>query len=387
MIGPSKAVLSKGKILEADVKSDTDQQGTTKQPDKAPAEPSTNSDKDNECFTRSYSILEAFSNMHLVYEAPDSIEISDDLASALKNLPGGNKQDRQDEKGNKQDKSDEKGNKQDKPDEKGNSKDSGDNKDSNDKDDSADIKIGEFKQGEIYEFRVGIEPEGYTQWKVAIDSRADIKAVKNAIRAKKFKTAYQIASKDTKSDGLVPLSATTYINKKPPIYPAFIGHCRYGFDSGSMDGPEDNLTICLAVAPINAKTNKPSEDTVIKAVYNVVGDITGGVLGNLAATITQKVRDAADGKSSRYDRDYDNDDKDSEKNASEELSKFLNKKFRCVGDHTMYDEFLSIRKFIKSHLGDNTLELKSVTVGNDSSSKPLSAAACKEVYKNKLVYF
>ena len=234
----------------------------------------------------------------------------------------------------------------------------------------------------MYEFNVGIVDEGYTTWKVAIDSRSDAGSVKNAIRAKKFKEAYNIASKSVKSDGLVPLSCTTYIRKAPggkkDIQPPFIGHCRYAIDSGyeseyRSSGDKDGLTLCLAVAPINGRTKKPDEDVVIQAVYNVTGDITGGIIGKLAASATSKIRDKALGtdSSNRY---RDSDDKDSEDNQSDELSDWLHKKFRCVGDHTMYNNFKSLREFIKKQVAAGNLELEALFVGNGrSGSHPIDA--------------
>lgn len=335
MLGPSKAVISKGVITDlgntGSDTSNTDNNENTGDASTDNKDQSTNTG--SESFRHTYSILEAFSHLHKLYEDSTS------------------------EDSNKQ------------------------SNDNGGKDNEVEVGKFSYSAGNVYEFNVGIEDEGYTTWKVAIDTRADAGSAKNAIRAKKFKEAYNIASKSVKSDGLVPLSCTTYIRKDPggkkDIQPPFIGHCRYAIDSGyeseyRSSGDKDGLTLCLAVAPINGRTKKPDEDVVIQAVYNVTGDITGGVIGKLAASATSKIRDKALGTdSSRY---KDSDDKDSEDNQSDELSDWLHKKFRCVGDHTMYNNFKSLREFIKKQVAAGNLELEALFVGNGrSGSHPINA--------------
>ena len=337
MLGPSKAVISKGVITDlgntGSETSNTDNNDNTGDTSTDNKEKSTN--KNSEAFYHTYSILEAFSHLHRLYE------------------------DSTGEDSNKQ------------------------SNDNGAKDNEVEVGKFSYSEGNVYEFNVGIVDEGYTTWKVAIDSRSDAVSVKNAIRAKKFKEAYNIASKSVKSDGLVPLSCTTYIRKAPggkkDIQPPFIGHCRYAIDSGyeseyRSSGDKDGLTLCLAVAPINGRTKKPDEDVVIQAVYNVTGDITGGVIGKLAALATSKIRDKALGTDSSSSLYKDSDDKDSEDNQSDELSDWLHKKFRCVGDHTMYNNFKSLREFIKKQVAAGNLELEALFVGNGrSGSHPIDA--------------
>lgn len=349
MLGPSKAVISKGVIADlgntGSETSNTDNNDNTGDASADNKEQSANTN--SEAFCHTYSILEAFSHLHKLYE----------------NSTG--------EDSNQQ------------------------SNDNGDKDNEVQVGKFSYSEGNVYEFNVGIVDEGYTTWKVAIDSRADIVSVKNAIRSKKFKEAYNIASKSVKSDGLVPLSCTTYIRKAPggkkDIQPPFIGHCRYAIDSGyeseyRSSGDKDGLTLCLAVAPINGRTKKPDEDVVIQAVYNVTGDITGGVIGKLAASATSKIRDKALGTdSSRY---KDSDDKDSEENQSDELSDWLHKKFRCVGDHTMYNNFKSLREFIKKQVAAGNLELEALFVGNGrSGSHPIDAQVSSFFKSKKFVTF
>ena len=349
MLGPSKAVISKGVINDlgntGSETSNTDNNDNTGDASADNKEQSTNTN--SEAFCHTYSILEAFSHLHKLYE--DS--------------PG--------EDSNQQ------------------------SNDNGDKDNEVEVGKFSYSEGNVYEFNVGIVDEGYTTWKVAIDTRADAGSVKNAIRAKKFKEAYNIASKSVKSDGLVPLSCTTYIRKAPggkkDIQPPFIGHCRYAIDSGyeseyRSSGDKDGLTLCLAVAPINGRTKKPDEDVVIQAVYNVTGDITGGVIGKLAASATSKIRDKALGTdSNRY---KDSDDKDSEESQSDELSDWLHKKFRCVGDHTMYNNFKSLREFIKKQVAAGNLELEALFVGNGrSGSHPINSQVSSFFKSKKFATF
>ena len=349
MLGPSKAVISKGVITDlgntGSETSNTDNNDNTGDASTNNKEQSTNTN--SEAFYHTYSILEAFSHLHKLYE------------------------DSTGEDSNQQ------------------------SNDNGDKDNEVQVGKFSYSEGNVYEFNVGIVDEGYTTWKVAIDSRADAGSVKNAIRAKKFKEAYNIASKSVKSDGLVPLSCTTYIRKAPggkkDIQPAFIGHCRYAIDSGyeseyRSSGDKDGLTLCLAVAPINGRTKKPDEDVVIQAVYNVTGDITGGVIGKLAASATSKIRDKALGTdSNRY---KDSDDEDSEESQSDELSDWLHKKFRCVGDHTMYNNFKSLREFIKKQVSAGNLELEALFVGNGrSGSHPIDAQVSSFFKSKKFVTF
>ena len=348
MLGPSKAVISKGVITDlgntgGDASDNNDNASGSSTDNKDQS-----TDKDNEAFYHTYSMLEAFSYLHKLYE---------DSAGEGSNQQGNDNGGAGDE-----------------------------------------VKVGKFSysEGNVYEFNVGIEDEGYTTWKVAIDSRSDAGSVKNAIRAKKFKEAYNIASKSVKSDGLVPLSCTTYIRKAPggkkDIQPPFIGHCRYAIDSGyeseyRSSGDKDGLTLCLAVAPINGRTKKPDEDVVIQAVYNVTGDITGGVIGKLAASAASKIRDKALGTDSSKRYRY-SDDEDSEENQSDELSDWLHKKFRCVGDHTMYNNFKSLREFIKKQVAAGNLELEDLFVGNGrSGSRPIDAQVSNFFKSKKFATF
>ena len=347
MLGPSKAVISKGVITDlGNTGSDTsDNNDNTSDSSTNNKEQSTNTN--SEAFCHTYSILEAFSHLHKLYE--------DSAGEDSNKQSNGN----------------------------------------GDKDNEVEVGKFSYSEGNVYEFNVGIVDEGYTTWKVAIDTRADAGSVKNAIRAKKFKEAYNIASKSVKSDGLVPLSCTTYIRKAPggkkDIQPPFIGHCRYAIDSGyeseyRSSGDKDGLTLCLAVAPINGRTKKPDEDVVIQAVYNVTGDITGGVIGKLAASATSKIRDKALGTDSNRYRD--SDDKDSEENQSDELSDWLHKKFRCVGDHTMYNNFKSLREFIKKQVAAGNLELEALFVGNGrSGSHPINAQVSSFFKSKKFATF
>lgn len=371
-LGPSKAALGDGKILESQ---DEPQPAPAAGDKPAPAADSQKSDQGtqseqnatNDSYTRvnTFSLLEAYSNMSLIFERG-----ANSRQTQQNNAEQG-EQPKQDES------SDEKPKNSEEPKDSEETKDKAENEEEPARQDS-------FTPGETYTFKLEMENEGFTEWTVLFDSRADVETAKNAIRAKKFKAAMQAASKDLESDGLVPIKARTCIYeikdfRKMPA-PNFIGHCRYAFDSGSdEDTSEDNLTICLAVAPINAATNKPDNKTVIQAIYNVTGDITGGKIGQLAAALDKKIRDYADGKSSRG---YDDDDKDSEESMSEELSKYLHNAFRCVGDHTMYKNYLAIRKFLSKQIAAKNIEFLTYKIGDKNVN-----TLVKKFPLGQLVYF
>ena len=344
MIGPSKAVISKGYVSDKQSAQPADtQSANTADSNNAENKPAEDSDKKE---SYNYSMLDAYMNIVPKYESYPVFEDGEQEGSGDTNQGNNNEPDSAPKQGD-----------DNKPNDDNQQSDNkeGEPKQSSDEGDS-------FKPGPIAIFRVGIKGEGFTEWTVMFDKRAPVENAMNAVHAKKFKNAYLIASNGLKSDGLVPLKAATYINTKQKLPPAFIGHCRYGFDSGSDSGTEDNLTIALAVAPIDGKTNKPNEQFVITAVYNVTGDITGGKVGQALASLGKKLSDKVSGKSDRYgswDRDDDGNN-DSEKSQSDVISKFLKNSFKCVGDHTMYKEFLKIRKFIQKNIDENNLELESV---------------------------
>lgn len=234
--------------------------------------------------------------------------------------------------------------------------------------------------GNRYTFKVQLKDEGYTEWVIAIDSRANKKSVISAILSKKLKQAYQIASKSIGTDGLIPLSAKTFIanNKSVPYkQPPFIGHCRFGFDSGIEGDHSGDLTICLAVAPISVKTNKPSTDTVIKAIFNVTGDITGGTIGKLSANL----KNLKNNTNNRYSYDDDDDKKDT----SKEISNYLHKKFKAAGDQSMYDDYLKIRSFLKKCIDNKIITFSSITVGD--GNQELKDGLENTIFKNDLVCF
>ena len=364
MLGPSKAVISNGKIIDS-----VDQQSNQSQP----SENSKNNDTDNQTQTNdslfrehSYTILEACFNLNKVFEADDAAL---NLIDGLRNLANNDSSTSQDDttKSSNQD---------------NNTASDSDSNDDSDNDESQDTEDNNndestsdntFSEGERYTFRVVLPNEGYTEWEIVFNAAcSNIDQVKNYIRAKRFKQAYNVASNGVESDGFVPVRLSTFAVDNMKIAPPFIGHCRYGFDSGSEEGEEDNRTICLAIAPINARTNKTDSSLLIQTVYNVVGDISDGKLASLLTNIRNTATSTSDDR-------YYNDDDDSD-NTSDELSKFLHKKFKCVGDQTMYNDFLEIKKFIQKHLNNNNLEY----VKDESTNISLYETAAA---KSKIIYF
>ena len=127
MLGPSKAVISKGVITDlgntGSETSNTDNNENTGDASTDNKEKSTNTN--SEAFYHTYSILEAFSHLHKLYE--DSAGEDSDKQS----------------------------------------------NDNGAKDNEVEVGKFSYSEGNVYEFNVGIVDEGYTTWKVAIDSRSD----------------------------------------------------------------------------------------------------------------------------------------------------------------------------------------------------------------------
>lgn len=219
---------------------------------------------------------------------------------------------------------------------------------------SSTMKITDmFVSGATFIIKVILENEGYSEWKVFINSDVPYNKysiIKNALKSGEFKKAYEIAGQYTDTDGLVPMSCKTYITKKPECSIPWLGHCRYGFAPGSEDNdPEIANTLFLAVAPFNAaKGAKPDakgssdEAIVFKTAYNVTGDISDGKVGSLVNFVKDQVSRQADRLSGERSDDYDDID--------DELTKYLKSRFKCTGDSSMYEQFLQIREYLNVEL-------------------------------------
>lgn len=411
MLGPSKAVISNGKIVDSGTQQDNQNQPSedsqtdstdnqNQQPERSqtdntnnqnqPSENSQTDNADNQTQSQtqtqtndslfrehSYTILEACFNLNRIFEAEDDAAASN-LITGLRNLATNDSDTSQEDTSQSSDQdsnntasdSDSERSQSDSDTSNDSDDEAQDTEDSNNDDYTSDST---FNAGERYTFRVLLPNEGYTEWEIVFNAAcSNIDQAKNYIRAKKFKQAYNIASNGIESDGFVPVRLSTFVVDNMKIAPPFVGHCRYGFDSGSDEGEEDNRTICLAIAPINARTNKTDSKLLIQTVYNVVGDISDGKLASLLTNIRNAATSTSD------NRGYDDDD-DSD-NASDELSKFLHKKFKCVGDQTMYKNFLEIKKFIQKHLNNNNLEY----VKEESTNIKLYE---NSVARTKVIYF
>jgi hypothetical protein len=237
-----------------------------------------------------------------------------------------------------------------------------------------------FRPGTIRNVRVKLTNEGHSDWVIQFDARvgSKVEAAVSAIKSKDFKKAYLIASEGLESDGLVPLSITTFYHTDVDAdkhTPSFIGHCQYGFDSGlsSRSNASVNahkLNVTIAIAPINGETNKTSANLVMQYVYNVTGDITSGALSGLVKAYI-KYQDATS-RDSYYDEDK----------LSDEMSKYLNKVFKCAGDQSMYDKYQAICNFIEKQIKAKNLEYEGSNL--DSKSAP---GEIKFNADNKLIYF
>ena len=328
MIGPSKAVIQKGTIEVEHVYAQ--RQSTQPEQSQNNNTESNNQATNNSSYIRNnkYSIFEAYSNMNFL-NIQSSINEADD-----------NSQQNQ----------------------------------TNDTD-KDNFKTSTNK----YIITVKLPNEGFTKWYIMFDKRVNDSDIENAlklIKGKKFKQALQVATNaintegdDTeKDDGFVIFKMETFIYDKSIVKypPSFIGHCRYAFDSGSTEHEDDNsnTTVCLAVAPINAYTTKPDDDTVIQTIYRVIGGVenfTGGTVGKLGAAAKGAAVDMI-----RGDGERQHEDDTTEQTASKILSNFIHKKFtHYIGDQNNYADFLAIKKFIKEQCSKGNLKIEAFKLGNN----------------------
>lgn len=329
LLGPSKAVLSNGNVIVSNVKVDQDvEDDPSENQDNETQADESSEDSSNESYN--YTILEALSFLRYnkVYEDDDSSK-KDSVKSG--------------EESPKEDDGDE---------EKSDAKNDIDDKNKEDTD-------HEFNDTDL-EVVVNLPNEGCTKWHIRLNNITDEDKVIAALKSKKFKAAYDIANAQAASvveegqsaEGITILSATTMLDKKREQLAPFIGKCRWAFDVGTDDNNAESLDLEIAIAPIDGKSKKPMERTVYHTVFNIVGDITNGSLEGFDTL--DKIKEFM----------ADNEDSDRDNDASEVLHKWLQSNFRCVGDSSMYDDFLKVRTFIDNNLKKKTIEFSK----NDSSS-------------------
>ena len=329
LLGPSKAVLSNGNVIVSKVKIDQDvEDDQSENKDNETQTDESSEDSSNESYN--YTILEALSFLRYnkVYEDDDSSK-----EDSVKNSEDSPKEDDGDE-------------------EKSDAKNDIDDQNKEDTD-------HEFSDTDL-EVIVNLPNEGCTKWHIRLNNITDEDKVIAALKSKKFKAAYDIANAQAASvveegqsaEGITILSATTMLDKKREQLAPFIGKCRWAFDVGTDDNNAESLDLEIAIAPIDGKSKKPMERTVYHTVFNIVGDITNGSLEGFDTL--DKIKEFMAG----------NEDSDRDNDASEVLHKWLQSNFRCVGDSSMYDDFLKVRKFIDNNLKKKTIEFSK----NDSSS-------------------
>ena len=329
LLGPSKAVLSNGNVTVSNVKIDQDvEDDQSKNQDSETQADESSEDSSNESYN--YTMLEALSFLRYnkVYE-DDDLSKEDSVKSS--------------EESPKEDDGDE---------EKSDAKNDIDDKNKEDTD-------HEFSDTDL-EVVVNLPNEGCTKWHIRLNNITDEDKVIAALKSKKFKAAYDIANAQAASvveegqsaEGITILSATTMIDKKRELLAPFIGKCRWAFDVGTDDNNAESLDLEIAIAPIDGKSKKPMERTVYHTVFSIVGDITNGSLEGFDTL--DKIKEFM----------ADNEDSDRDNDASEVLHKWLQSNFRCVGDSSMYDDFLKVRTFIDNNLKKKTIEFSK----NDSSS-------------------
>lgn len=359
--GPSKAVMNSGKVFIKDTNNpapDNDAQNKENNTEQntntdKPADSSNNADKSDNTDSEkassesyNYSLFEAFSRLNRTrfYEDDaDTSQASNDTQQTNNDTASSD-----------------------------NKSDSAEQKDSNaesneDESEHSDDNVSDTE----FIVVVDLPNEGCTKWRVRLDNVSDVTKVKNAIISKKFRTARDLANKlanANNKDGqpieaLKVLSVSTMIDKNNEAYAPFVGRCRWAFDVGS-DSPEDSAELEIAIAPFNCKKQppKPDEKIIYHSVYKIIGDITDGTLDGFE--MIGKVKDFFNG-----------DDNQESNDPSKSLSDWLHKKFKCVGDSSMYKQFLAIRKFVKEHIKNKTL--KEMPEANGASNVKNYAATVK----------
>ena len=258
----------------------------------------------------------------------------------------------------------------------------GDNASSKENDAKQDKGTKDFYAGAHIYVQVLLPNEGYTKWHILVNKEiqdaTSLKAISNFIQAKKFKEAYKYASSKVQSDGLVFMSAETYLNKDQQI--PFLGRCRYAINASEDEDSGEDQSISFAVAPINGVTKKPDEAYVFLVKYNITGDFTNGKAGELYASLVRHLDDVNAGKARLGQPSRDSDDDDN----TDELDKFLTDQFKTPGDDSMYNRFLQIRNYINDCIKDNTLELKT---NDNETNEPKSYAKQMLSYKKTLLRF
>lgn len=346
--GPSKAVMNSGKVFIKDTNNtspDNDAQNkenNAEQNTDKPADSSNNADGEKASSeSYNYSLFEAFSRLNRTrfYE--------DDIDDVIDNLHANQAADKT--QSNDTTQSDDKS---DAESDKSEPKDDNDNKSDNESDEDESEHSDDNVSDTEFIVVVDLPNEGCTKWRVRLDNVSDVTKVKNAIISKKFRTARDLANKlanINNKDGqpieaLKILSVSTMIDKNNEAYAPFVGRCRWAFDVGS-DNPEDSAELEIAIAPINGKKQppKPDEKIIYHSVYKIIGDITDGSLEGFE--MIGKVKDFFNGDDNKEDND-----------PSKSLSDWLHKKFKCVGDSSMYKQFLAIRKFVKECIKNKTLK-------------------------------
>lgn len=365
--GPSKAVMNSGKVFIKDTNNTTpdndaqNKENNAEQNTDKPADSSNNADKSNNTDSEkassesyNYSLFEAFSRLNRTRFYEDDAEDNSRDTNAGETqqanddaTPSDNQSDTAEPKDNNDNKSDSESNE--------------------DESEHSDDNVSDTEFIVI----VDLPNEGCTKWRVRLDNVSDVTKVKNAIISKKFRTARDLANKlanANNKDGqpieaLKVLSVSTMIDKNNEAYAPFVGRCRWAFDVGS-DSPEDSAELEIAIAPFNCKKQppKPDEKIIYHSVYKIIGDITDGSLEGFE--MIGKVKDFFNG-----------DDNQENNDPSKSLSDWLHKKFKCVGDSSMYKQFLTIRKFVKECIKNKTL--KEMPEANGASNVKNYAATVK----------
>lgn len=217
--------------------------------------------------------------------------------------------------------------------------------------------------------KVSLLNEGYSIWTILLDSKVtNIDSVKSAIKSGKFGAARKLAITNTNPACFIVSQVKTFVSMDNNFtsYAPFIGRCRYAMDSGTdKDSSEDN-TVCIAIAPIDGCTEKPSEKIVFKVLYNIVD------INKLTSGAVKSISDKASNKDGSSEDDYRYSRGSDDKNQTA-LSVWINKKFNNEGDSEEYGNFLKLRKFVADNINAKNLEYDETNSENLKDYSLLSA--------------
>lgn len=405
--GPSPVISNKGKIIliESDIDEDPDepQEGGSEEPsgdtpDNGTPEGESGGSDNNSLKRKSYSILEAYyrirAKRHLFEDAADDlIRQFAGIPMPDMPLPPTPPTDGSPVPGS---------------DEQGGDGENGDSESGEDKSDSEkEDKYKQMKENDTFVYggkigvRVFLENEGYTDWLLYINRPAllRIDAIKSALESRKFRDAYDIASKELGTDGIVPVSFKTFISEaavtgSKGAHCPYIGYSSWGIASGDeltdQEAKKDSIAstlVCLALAPFDEKSSKPGA-ALFKAQYRILnfGDYEPSKLSKLTSKVADTAKNVAsaviDGDVGKAFKDDENSKKDDTPDlVSQKIEDDLGKSNVSGSSPDTYRNFFKARDWVEKEINAKHLEYdRSRSTNVESLAKDIKSAGAYVTY-------